>query len=313
MKKLTTAIILFCAFYLGALAQTNISGVINSYVKVTAFSNGCSCPSTNCATVTVTSSTGFAANDLVMIIQMKGARADSTNTASHGTILSLYDAGNYEFDTIASIASNVITLKVPLSNTYFTNSYNADSAYVQLIKVPVYEAANVNGTLGPQAWNPGTGTGGVLAFFVTGTLTLNANISADTGGFSGAKRLVVATACADDTNYYYQSTIWQHTACTSCGYSYDDSPTRRADNAAFGGCASLCLTNRMNSADPKQAGYRGEGVVANLFKKTFANGNVAYFDKGRARWGNGGGGGNNHNAGGGGGGNYGAGGYGGNA
>jgi hypothetical protein len=118
-----------------------------------------------------------------MIIQMKGARADSTNSYSHGTILNLYDAGNYEFDTIASIAGSVITLKVPLRNTYFTNAYSVDSAYVQLIKVPVYASANVNGTLGPQAWNPGTGTGGVLVFFVTGTLTLNANISADTAGF----------------------------------------------------------------------------------------------------------------------------------
>src|SRR5258706_10671791 len=104
MRKLTTAIILISTLCLSAVAQTNISGIINTYVKVTAYSNGCTCPSTNCATVTVTSSTGYAANDLVMIIQMKGARADSSNSASHGNILNLYDAGNYEFDTIASIA-----------------------------------------------------------------------------------------------------------------------------------------------------------------------------------------------------------------
>src|SRR5689334_15364066 len=121
MKKLITAIIVFSTLYLGALAQTtNISGVINTYTKVTAINNACSCPSTNCATVTVSSAAGFAANDVVLIIQMKGARADSSNTASHGTILNLYDAGNYEFDSIASIASNVITLKMPLRNTYFT-------------------------------------------------------------------------------------------------------------------------------------------------------------------------------------------------
>jgi hypothetical protein len=313
MRKLTTAIIFFSTLCLSAVAQTNISGIINTYTKVTSISNGCSCPSTNCATVTVTSAVGFAASDIVMIIQMKGARADSSNTASHGSILSLYDAGNYEFDTIASIAGSVITLKIPLANTYFTNASVSDSAYVQLIKVPVYASANVNGALTPQAWNPGTGTGGVLVFFVTGTLTLNANISADGYGFNAATYLKEPLGCDLDTNFYYQSTIWNYASCTTCGYIYDDSPTRYADAVAFGGCAAPCQTNRMSSSDWKQAGFRGEGIVAFTFKKTFANANVALFKLGKAKWGNGGGGGGNHNAGGGGGGNYGTGGWGGNA
>jgi hypothetical protein len=69
----------------------------------------------------------------------------------------------------------------------------------------------------------------------------------------------------------------------------------------------------MSSLDYKEAGYRGEGISANTFKKTFSNGNVALFDVGKGHWANGGGGGGNHNAGGGGGGNYGTGGWGGNA
>src|SRR5258706_448739 len=174
-------------------------------------------------------------------------------------------------------------------NTYFTNAYMLDSAYVQLIKVPVYASANVNGTLTPQTWNPGTGTGGVLVFFVTGTLTLNANISADGDGFSGVTCLKEPLGCDLDTNFYYQTTIWNYASCTTCGYIYDDSPTRYADAVAYGGCAAPCQTNRMSSSDWKQAGFRGEGIVSFTFKKTFANANVAYFKLGKAKWGNGGG------------------------
>src|ERR1041385_4876787 len=182
-------------FSIRCIAQTNIGGVINTYAKVTALPGNCSCPSTNCASATVVSAAGFAANDFVMLLQMKGARADSSNTSSHGNILNLYDAGNYEFDTIASVSGSTITFKVPLKQTYFTNATYADSAYVQLIKVPVYTGnVNVTSTLTPQSWNASTGTGGVLAFVVNGTLTLQANISADGMGFQPAPHTQVSVS-----------------------------------------------------------------------------------------------------------------------
>ncbi len=297
-------------------AQTNISGIINIYTPVSSISS-CACPLTNCATVTVTSSAGFAVGNRVIIMQMKGARVDSSNTPTHGSILNLYDAGNYEFATISSITGGLITLSNPLKETYFTNSSPKDSARVQLIRVPIYTGnVNVTGTLSPQAWNGSTG--GVLAFEATGTVTLNANITASGLGFNGARRMTASSTCGNDTALYYQSTGWQYTACTSCDYNYDDAVTRPATLASYGGCGGggpggVCYTNRMHTNDGRMAGYRGEGVAANTFRKVFANSNVALFEKGRGRWGNGGGGGGNHNGGGGGGGNFGAGGSGGNA
>jgi hypothetical protein len=164
----------------------------------------------------------------------------------------------------------------------------------------------------PQAWSSTTGTGGVLAFWLTGTLTLQANISASGLGFTGANKVQCNIACFLDTAFYYQSTIWNHASCTSCGYAYDDVPTRTTGQAAGGPCSSPCTTrNWLYTGDRNSAANRGEGIVALTFKKTFANGNVAYFTKGKGKWGNAGGGGGNHNAGGGGGGNYGTGGYGG--
>lgn len=203
-------------------------------------------------------------------------------------------------------------MRLPLKNTYFTNATINDSAYVQLIRVPVYSGnVNVTSTLIPQAWSPTTGTGGVLAFWLTGTLTLQANISADGSGFTTPTHVTLPAACDLDSAFYYQSTSWNHSSCTSCGYAYDDGVTRRVGIASFGGCGSPCYTNRMATNDSRSAAFRAEGVVANTFKKTFANSNVAYFTKGKGRWGNGGGGGGGHNAGGGGGGGYSAGGWGG--
>lgn len=291
-------------------AQTNIGGVVNVYTPVTAIVN-CVCPETGCNLVTVTSSAGFAVGDKVIIMQMKGAQVDSTNTSAHGSILNLYDAGNYEYATIANIAANVITTSYPLKETYGSGPW-PDSTYIQMIKVAVYSGnVNVTSALRPQAWSAATRTGGVLAIEVSGILTLQANITADTLGFRGAMRAVFAVSCGYDTAFYYQSTIAHHPSCTGCGYAYADS--RQSTIASYGGCAAPCNTSRMDSEDPRVAAYRGEGISANTFKKTFSSGSipVAPFIKGKGRWGNGGGGGSNHNGGGGGGGNYGAGGFGG--
>lgn len=298
-------------FSIKVSAQTNIGGVVNIYTPVSDVSN-CSCPTTDCAQITVSSSAGFAEGDRVLIIQMKGARVDSSNTSSHGSVINLYDAGNYEFATIGDVTGNVITTVYPLDESYFTNAVTRDSAYVQLIRVPVYSGdVNVTSTLKPQAWSASSRTGGVLAIELTGTLTLQANISADTLGFCGAPNLSVTASCGYDTAYYYQSTIANHSSCTGCGYAYAE--TRVSSIASFGGCSAPCTTNRMNTSDNRMAGFRGESIAANNFKKTFASGSIpiAYFIKGRGRWANGGGGGSNHNGGGGGGGNYGAGGWGG--
>ena len=314
MKKIFTIIGVGLVSVGNLTAQTNIGGVINTYTIVTDVNN-CVCPTVNCANITITSAAGFSVNDRVLLIQMKGARVDSSNTAAHGSIINLYDAGNYEFADIASISGNVITTAEPLKETYFTNASPKDSACVQLIRVPVYSGnVNVTSTLTATAWNGLTG--GVLAFEASGTVTLNADISVSGIGFQAANRLSAPSTCGNDTALYYQSSGWQHTACTGCGYQYDDAVTRITGIASYGGCApggNPCYTNRMHTNDGRLAGYRGEGVAANTFRKVFANGNIAPFIKGRGRWGSGGGGGGNHNGGGGGGANYGAGGSGGNA
>ena len=59
---------------------------------------------------------------------MQGTSVDTTNSTNFGTITSYGNSGNYEFDTINSIAGNVISFKNNLSITFDT------AGMVQLIR-----------------------------------------------------------------------------------------------------------------------------------------------------------------------------------
>lgn len=151
-------------------AQTNISGIINKYAAVTAidFCNN---------NVTVNSTTGFSVGQRVMIIQMKGAEIDASNSAAFGNINDYKGCGNYEIDEIKSITGNVIEFKYAL-----IRSYEAGGS-VQLVSLEEYTDVVVSAPLTAQAWNGSTG--GVL-LLKTNTLTLNDSITVKGKGFRGA-------------------------------------------------------------------------------------------------------------------------------
>lgn len=183
MKKCFLFHLLFFLFFYPQLSAQTISGVINTYTKVTALTNpGCECGDIAPAClndITVSSVVGFSIGDKVMIIQMKGATVNTTNTASAGTVTAIGNAGNYELFTIGDITGSVITTKAPLGRTYDV------AGLVQLVHVPEYTDVTVSGTLTASAWNPTTGTGGVLALVATGTVTLNANVDVTGLGYAG--------------------------------------------------------------------------------------------------------------------------------
>src|ERR1035441_5061272 len=152
----------------------NISGVINIYRHVVGID---SCLNT----ATIPSTSGFSAGDRVLIIQMKGAKIDESNTASYGTVTSMNGAGLFEIATILSVPS-LTTLRF---RDKILNFYDVQNGFVQLVRIPQYTDVTVSGTLSPQPWNPGSGTGGVLILEASGTLTLNAPIDASEMGYSG--------------------------------------------------------------------------------------------------------------------------------
>lgn len=92
--------------------STNISGIINSYTPVLASSVTCE------NKITVEDASAFNAGDTVLLIQMKGAAIDSTNTAAFGTITDYKNAGNYEINYIKTKTGNIIELKNSLIRQY---------------------------------------------------------------------------------------------------------------------------------------------------------------------------------------------------
>ncbi len=166
-----------CVFGGSALAQ-NIQGVINIYTPVTAISQ---------LNVTVGSTNGFAVGDKVLVIKMKGATINQTNTANYGDTIAMNGAGRYQFSTITSINGNQLTL-FPFCNIY------DGTAYIQMIRVPIYPNPAVVGNLTCTPWN-GT-IGGVLVFETPGTLTLNDSIDVSGRGFRGGQFLGGNFNCA---------------------------------------------------------------------------------------------------------------------
>jgi len=168
MKKILILCLLFPYII---FAQTPISGIINSYSPVV---------HVGINYAKLSNHSVFSVNDTVMLIQMKGATIDTTNTSSFGSISNYNGAGNYEFFIIQ--CKNVDTV---FFSSNVTKTFNNNGA-VQLVKVKSYNDAIVTDTLRPQAWNGSSG--GVIVLWVHDTLTLNAPIVASGRGFRGGTR-----------------------------------------------------------------------------------------------------------------------------
>jgi hypothetical protein len=171
-----SAVFIFLLLQAVDLRAQNISGVVNAYYKVTAINVA---P----ATLTLTTTAGLTPGMKVVIMQMKGATIDITNTATFGNITAINNAGNYEVNTICSIAGNDVLLKYALLKSYTV------TGLVQLITLPSYTDAVVTGNITATPWDIAAGTGGVIAIESTNTLTLSASIDASDAGFRGATYL----------------------------------------------------------------------------------------------------------------------------
>ena len=176
---------------------TNINGVINSYFKIIEV-----IPAKNC--VRVSDATGLSQNDKVMLVQMKGASINTTNTSSFGDITSINNAGNYEINQVCRINEDSVFFTYTILNDY------TPTGKVQLVKIPVYTDAIVTDTLKAAPWDNATGLGGVVAIQVTGELTLNAPVSAIGAGFKGGSFVKDDGGCSNFfpiTSYYSNAGI----------------------------------------------------------------------------------------------------------
>ena len=181
--------ILYIAFVclLSPARSQSISGVVNSYYHVISVNNASN-------KAGLTSSAGLSVGMRVLLIQMRGAVVDQTQTAAFGGITAINNAGKYEFAEICGIIVDTVYFKNVL-----VNSYDASGA-IQLVTVPQYTNVTVTGTLSATPWSSATRTGGVLVFEASGSVTLNANIDVSGQGFEGGAKVTYPNANYDCNN-----------------------------------------------------------------------------------------------------------------
>jgi hypothetical protein len=152
-------------------AQTDIRGIVNDYTAASA---------TTCSnSILVDDAAAFSTGDLVLIIQMKGASIDLSNTASFGNISDYGSTGKYEVNEVSAIGIGELFLTYTISNTYDF------SGAVLVVRVASYGDVLVDSTLTCAPWN-GT-TGGILAIYISGDLTLAADVDVSGKGFAGGE------------------------------------------------------------------------------------------------------------------------------
>jgi PKD repeat protein len=179
--------------------NTNLSGIINKYAAVSAID-------TCRAMLTVSDTAGFRKGNWLILIQMKGASIESANNTSFGNITNMNQAGKYERAIIDSVSANRLFLRSKI-----LNPYEPSFGLVQVVSFPIYTNATVTGRVISKRWN-GT-TGGVVALEVTGTLTMDAEISADTSGFRGGASFVASSNDCyflfTQNNFSYDASNWR--------------------------------------------------------------------------------------------------------
>ncbi len=148
----------------------------------------------------------FAVNDTVMVIQMSGVRINAGASLPGNYQNTIGTPGLYEILIVSAV--NVGLSRVSFSRNLL-HLYDAEGK-VQLIKVRSYRSAVVNTELTCQAWDSASAKGGVLAFLVKGTLTLNADINVSGRGFRGGITAQGNGYCqqTDDTMRLESYSIW---------------------------------------------------------------------------------------------------------
>ncbi|MFL5345144.1 MAG: adventurous gliding motility protein AgmC [Hyalangium sp.] len=128
--------------------------------------------------LTVADVTGFAAGELVLVLQVY-ASGPAPSSGTPGPLdLSSVDAGRWELARLESVAPGLLTLTAPLVSAF-------SSPGAQVVRVPEYTRVQIlsSSSLVAPPWNGSSG--GVLAF-LSQDMVLNAGlISADGAGFRG--------------------------------------------------------------------------------------------------------------------------------
>ena len=176
----------FGKYELGCISPDTI---INHYAAVQSYD---SCTNS----IIVGNATDFNIGDTILMIQMKGAIVDSSNSPSFGNILNYNSAGNYEENIIQNINGNTVSLvNLPL------RIYDFQNGKVQIVTIPQFTNYTINTKHLAAPWDGNMG--GVFAMNVVGTLTMNNDIDVSGLGFRGGTPSNSSIVNCNQTDYYY--------------------------------------------------------------------------------------------------------------
>jgi gliding motility-associated-like protein len=156
------------------LPGQNISGVVNSYYKVSGVF------STYVLTADTVDYYKLHPGDKVLLMQMSGTIVPFSVTESDMQVSNFANAGRYEMLAVKSV--NNTTKRVDFSVSLNASNYT-NSEKLQLIKIYEADYAIVTATLSAGDWDGDKG--GVLAMVIYKKLTLNANINVSNKGLLG--------------------------------------------------------------------------------------------------------------------------------
>ena len=181
--------------------------------------------------INVGDGSAFNIGDTVLMIQMKGAVIDSSNTSSFGSVTNYKNSGNYEFNYIKSKSGNSVELLNKIER-----QYDLPDGKVQLIRVPYFQNYTVMNTLSCLPWDGNIG--GVLVFNVQNDLTLNTNIDVTGKGFSGGHVIntsLNATNCFTNNYFYPNGTLIAATKGESIAAISNNISSGKGASASAGG------------------------------------------------------------------------------
>lgn len=180
-------------------AAVKLYAQVNAYARVTSISS----TTLNVTSVNETYAT-FATGMQVIVMQMQDnvIGSNTSDNSTFGDLSTLASTGMYEVAIISSVTRSAgvatqININSPLANTYNTGSNSS----VQVISYPTLGSNGFTTTqdITAVAWDGSVG--GVIAFKVNGTLTLNHNIIADFAGFRGGTLNGGDAGSCNSTNY----------------------------------------------------------------------------------------------------------------
>jgi LPXTG-site transpeptidase (sortase) family protein len=209
-----------------------LNGVLNSYYPGAA-NVAAGATSIPVGTARAGGGTAIAAGDLLLVVQMQGADLDGNNDERYGdgvgtagiagdtvvfsaanayaggNLAANFSAGQYEYVVATTpVIAGSVTISSGLVNDYFSATFGTQGQRTfQVIRVPQYSNATLNGTVTALHWDGSTG--GIVAFDVAGALDWNGNtVDVSTLGFrGGGGRQLTGNTGGANTDYRTLSTF----------------------------------------------------------------------------------------------------------